>query len=192
MAVTLRDIREDDLENVMRWRMAPEITRYMNTDPVLTLEGQKKWLASIQANSDVKYWIIEIDGMPAGVVNIVGLDREDGKMTWAYYVGEKSLRSFKTALNLEMSMYEHVLVKLNRASVMSDVFSLNKGVIALHEYCGCEVFQGKYDAVHGDEKFMYGIHTVMSFIAFEAGDYDFEDSFMDNMIECEERARNNE
>ena len=147
MAVTLRDIREDDLENVMRWRMAPEITRYMNTDPVLTLEGQKKWLASIQVNSDVKYWIIEIDGMPAGVVNIVGLDREDGKMTWAYYVGEKSLRSFKTALNLEMSMYEHVLVKLNRASVMSDVFSLNKGVIALHEYCGCEVIEEKKNAV---------------------------------------------
>ena len=41
MSVTLRKIRESDLETIMNWRMDPEITRYMNTDPRLTLEGQK-------------------------------------------------------------------------------------------------------------------------------------------------------
>lgn len=44
MSVTLRKVTEGDLEQIMRWRMDPEITRYMNTDPKLTLEGQKKWL----------------------------------------------------------------------------------------------------------------------------------------------------
>lgn len=42
MSVTLRKVTEGDLEQIMRWRMDPEITRYMNTDPKLTLEGQKK------------------------------------------------------------------------------------------------------------------------------------------------------
>ena len=45
MSVTLRKVTEGDLEQIMRWRMDPEITRYMNTDPKLTLEGQKKWFA---------------------------------------------------------------------------------------------------------------------------------------------------
>ena len=45
MGVTLRAIQESDLENIMRWRMAEDITKYMNTNPKLTLEGQKKWLA---------------------------------------------------------------------------------------------------------------------------------------------------
>ena len=44
MSVTLRKVTEGDLEQIMRWRMDPEITRYMNTDPKLTLEGQKKCL----------------------------------------------------------------------------------------------------------------------------------------------------
>lgn len=34
-----RLIKPDDLEMIMDWRMRPEITRYMNTDPKLTIEG---------------------------------------------------------------------------------------------------------------------------------------------------------
>lgn len=147
MSVTLRSIVENDLENIMNWRMAPDITKYMNTDPVLTLEGQKKWLKSISVNPDVRYWVIEIDGKPAGVINLTGLEHEDGKLGWAYYVGEKQLRSFKTALELELNLYEYALMVLNKESVTADVFSLNKGVIALHEYCGCEVVQEKKNAV---------------------------------------------
>ena len=33
MACRLRKIRQDDLENIREWRMLPEITRYMYTDP---------------------------------------------------------------------------------------------------------------------------------------------------------------
>ena len=51
MSVTLRKVTEGDLEQIMRWRMDPEITRYMNTDPKLTLEGQKKWFAKMQHSS---------------------------------------------------------------------------------------------------------------------------------------------
>ena len=78
MGVTLRGIREEDLETIMNWRMDPEITRYMNTDPQLTLEGQKEWLAAIQGNPDVRYWMILVDGREAGVINLTGLTREDG------------------------------------------------------------------------------------------------------------------
>lgn len=93
MSIRLRELREDDLENIMRWRMDPDITRYMNTNPKLTLEGQRKWFKAICGNTDVRYWLIEIDGESAGVINLTGLDRADGCAGWAYYVGEKRLRS---------------------------------------------------------------------------------------------------
>ena len=85
MSVTLRKVTEGDLEQIMRWRMDPEITRYMNTDPKLTLEGQKKWFAKVQQDPDVSYWIIEIDGTVAGVINYTGLTNPtgDGPITWA-------------------------------------------------------------------------------------------------------------
>lgn len=143
MGVTLRKIREEDLEQIMYWRMDPDITRYMNTDPVLTLEGQRKWLQKISADPDLAYYVILVDGMEAGVLNLTGLTREDGVLGWAYYVGVKKLRSLKTALTLEMGMYDHIFDDLGKKALISDVFSLNKGVIQLHLLCGCEILEEK-------------------------------------------------
>ncbi len=143
MGVTLRPIMESDLENIMRWRMDEDITRYMNTNPRLTLEGQRRWLESIRNNSDVRYWVIEVNGTPAGVINLVGLNNPQGDLGWAYYVGEKRQRSLKTALSLEMSMYDYAFDCLHKRAVYSDVFILNQGVIQLHKLCGCEVVEEK-------------------------------------------------
>ncbi|MBR1930480.1 MAG: GNAT family N-acetyltransferase [Lachnospiraceae bacterium] len=143
MSVTLRRIEEKDLENIMRWRMDEDITRYMNTNPKLTMEGQKKWLAGIRESADVAYWLIEVDGEPAGVINLTGLTNPEGDLGWAYYMGEKRLRSIQTALALEMSMYDYVFDILHKHAVYSDVFTLNQGVIALHKLCGCEIVEEK-------------------------------------------------
>ena len=143
MGVTLRPIQESDLENIMRWRMDEEITRYMNTNPKLTLEGQKEWLEQLRVNEDVQYWVIEVQKQPAGVINLTGLTNPKGELGWAYYVGEKKLRSLKTALSLEMSMYDYVFDTLQKKAVYSDVFTLNQGVIQLHKLCGCEIVEEK-------------------------------------------------
>ena len=143
MSVTLREIRETDLENIMRWRMDPEITRYMNTNPKLTMEGQRKWLASIQGSTDVQYWMILVDGREAGVINLTGLDNPDGDLGWAYYMGEKELRSIKTALSLEMSLYDYIFDELHKNALYGDIFTLNQGVIKLHQICGSEIVEEK-------------------------------------------------
>lgn len=143
MSVTLREIREDDLENIMRWRMDEDITRYMNTNPKLTMEKQRAWFASIRENADVKYWLIQVDGQPAGVINLTGLNNPDGDLGWAYYVGEKKLRSLAAAISLEMSMYDYAFLVLKKRAVYGDVFTLNKGVIKLHRLCGCEIVEEK-------------------------------------------------
>ncbi|MCM1568071.1 MAG: GNAT family N-acetyltransferase [Roseburia sp.] len=147
MSVRLRPIEEADLENIMRWRMDEEITRYMNTNPKLTLEGQREWLGRIRENKDVGYWLIEINGQPAGVINLTGLSNPEGRLGWAYYVGEKRLRSIQTALALEMSMYDYAFDILGGKAVYADVFALNAGVIQLHRLCGCEVVEERKAAV---------------------------------------------
>jgi RimJ/RimL family protein N-acetyltransferase len=131
----------------MNWRMDEDITRYMNTNPKLTLEGQKKWLASVRANSDVKYWMILVDGQEAGVINLTGLNNPDGDLGWAYYVGEKKLRSIKTAISLEMSLYDYIFDVLGKNALYGDIFTLNQGVIKLHLMCGSEIVEEKKNHV---------------------------------------------
>lgn len=148
MSVTLRRINESDLEKIMQWRMDEDITRYMNTNPKLTVEGQKKWLVSIRNNPDVSYWIIMVDGQDAGVINLTGLTDSTGVLGWAYYMGEKKLRSLKTALALEMSLYDYIFEVLDKKALISDVFTLNQGVIKLHLLCGCEILEEKCNHVY--------------------------------------------
>lgn len=55
---------------------------------------------------------------------------------------------------------------------------------------GCDLLVGKYDAKNGNEKFMYGISTVMEFIAYRVSEADgdaFSDLFIKNMIKSEKK-----
>ena len=143
MSVTLRGLEDGDLQRIMDWRMDPEITRYMNTNPKLTLEGQRRWLEGIRQNPDVRYWMIRVEGQEAGVINLTGLSRPDGVLGWAYYVGEKRLRSLKTALSLEMSLYDYIFDELGKKALVGDIFTLNRGVIQLHLLCGSQILEEK-------------------------------------------------
>lgn len=54
---------------------------------------------------------------------------------------------------------------------------------------GPNLFKGNYDSKNGNKNFMYGIFTVMEFIAFGAGkEEEFDNVFIKNMIKNEERA----
>jgi len=52
--IQLLKVNETYLELIMNWRMSSDITRYMNTDPVLTIESQKKWFSSFQKDLSKK------------------------------------------------------------------------------------------------------------------------------------------
>jgi len=50
------------------------------------------------------------------------------------------------------------------------------------------LFVGRYDAKNGDEKFMFGVCTVMEFIANEISEEvyeEFRDKFLRNMLDSE-------
>ena len=136
MDISLREIQENDLEQIMEWRMRPDITRFMNTDPVLTLEKQREWLTYIRKEGKVKYWMILIQSRPVGIINLADIDWEGGSSSWGYYIGEKKARSFQAAMSLEMSLYDYVFDALSFKELHNEVFSLNRAVIKIHEACG--------------------------------------------------------
>ena len=139
MAITLREIAEEDLELIMKWRMSEDVTKYMNTNPKLTIEGQKKWLSSTRNRNDVRNWIIEVEGVPAGLINLINIDWKKKTTSWGYYIGEKHLRSLKLAISLEMSLYDYCFDVLDFKEVNSETFKENTGVWKLHIACGCSI-----------------------------------------------------
>ena len=78
------------------------------------------------------------------------------------------------------------------------IYLLNRIPKADRKFCFKEVydylseislFMGRYDALHGDEHFMYGVNTAMEVIANNAGVLDeYAETWAQNMIDSEERA----
>lgn len=60
--------------------------------------------------------------------------------------------------------------------------------IVLNKIRTVPIYNGKYDAKHGDMKFMSGVASVMDWIAYEAEDEDFEDEFWGNIAESQLKA----
>ena len=139
MRFTLRSVREDDLSDIITWRTDPDITRYMNTDPVLTLEVQKQWLKSFDNDPSKRQWMIEVDGERCGLIYLLNTDWKNKTTSWGYYIGVRRLRSMQLALALEMSLYDYVFDALGFQEIRNETFSLNESVIKLHRLCGCEI-----------------------------------------------------
>lgn len=139
MSVTLRKIKEEDLEMIMNWRMKPEVTKYMYTDPVLTLEKQKKWFEKIQRSQEDLYWIIEIDEGPVGLISLNNIDYQNYQCSWAYYIGEDKARGKGLGTILECNIYNYVFDHLKLNKLWCEVFTFNEKVIAIHQKFGSEI-----------------------------------------------------
>lgn len=136
MDVKLLKVREDNLEQIMEWRMRPDITRYMNTDPELTLDGQKLWYYQIKDNPTQRHWVIYVDDVPSGVMQLFDIDSKNKHCSWGYYVANSTVRSLQLAVNLEWNLYDYVFDHLQLHKLCSETFVENKYVTKLHKLCG--------------------------------------------------------
>lgn len=139
-----RKIREEDLAILMEWRMMPEITRYMNTDPKLTMEGQISWLDRIRQEEKKNlldgrrnfYWILEVDNEAAGFMSLVNINMISRKLETGAYVAVKRKRSLRLAIDIQWNLYHYAFDVLNMHKVCEEVFAENEAVNKLLDICG--------------------------------------------------------
>lgn len=140
MKIKLRKIKESDLENIMNWRMKPSVTKFMYTDPKLTLEGQKKWYAKISADPTCRYWIIDVDGVGIGLLGLINIDPDNKKTSWIWYIGEDDYRGKGIAKKIQLNLYDYVFYNMGFNRLYSDILSFNTHEIRnVHEAVGYRV-----------------------------------------------------
>ena len=92
--VALRRLRLDDLVRVREWRNLPEIARYMYTDHEIGEGEHARWFGDALDRPDRRYWIIELEGRPVGLANLVDISERHRRASWAFLTGSlKSIRS---------------------------------------------------------------------------------------------------
>lgn len=139
MSIKLRKITETSLPQIMHWRMLPEISQYMYTDPKLTMESQNHWFNRIRNDDNVRYWIIEVDDIEIGVLDIVDIDLTNLRCCWAYYIADGNFRGRGLGKILECNIYDYVFHRLNLNKLWCEVFTFNDSVIKIHQKFGSEI-----------------------------------------------------
>ena len=139
MTLKLIRIREEDICQVMEWRMLPEVTKYMYTDPKLTKESQLKWYKNISKSDKVKYWVIEFQNYKIGVVNLYNIDRHNKRCFWAYYIADNSYRGKGIGRNLECNIYDYVFYILKFNKLCCEVLEENDKVVKIHQKFGSKI-----------------------------------------------------
>jgi UDP-4-amino-4,6-dideoxy-N-acetyl-beta-L-altrosamine N-acetyltransferase len=162
MSLALVKIMSDDLQQIMDWRMKPEVTKFMYTDPVLTLEGQQKWFDYIQKDQTTMHWLIMIDDVKIGLINLYDIDYKNKRCSWAYYIGDTSFRGRGIATTLECNIYDYVFDVLKLNKLCCEVFAFNEKVIAIHEKFG-SVVEGKYTQhIYKDNQYYDVVHMAIT------------------------------
>lgn len=136
MKYRCRPMTEEDMPLVMEWRMQPDITRFMNTNPKLTLEGQLRWLEKIRKDDRSMYWIVEVDGEPVGVASVNDIDFVNETCSKGVYIGVKEKRTMELFAALYCSQYEFIFSTLKMNKVETEVFAENVFVVELNKRIG--------------------------------------------------------
>ncbi len=69
-----RILQEEDLETLRIWRMLPEVTKYLFTDPTITPEDQKEWFKAQEENYLSVYWMISSQDIDIGYASVFNID----------------------------------------------------------------------------------------------------------------------
>lgn len=134
--IVLRPMTMEDQEMVMKWRTLPEITKYMNTDPVIDMDKQRAWFEKQQQDSTCYNWIIVVDDVPVGVTSISKIDKVNRTCTRGTYIAVQEKRSFEMITSVYASQFDFIFDILQLNKIEIEVFLENKNVVFLSKKCG--------------------------------------------------------
>ena len=127
-------LHETDLEQVINWRTAEHVTRFMLTDIEHDLDKQKRWFAKITNDPSCCYWLIRYQNQPVGLINIADIDLCSRSCSWGFYIGEIEKRNLGGLL--PPFLYNFMFEFSSIETIIADVLETNVLVQKLHRMHG--------------------------------------------------------
>jgi UDP-4-amino-4,6-dideoxy-N-acetyl-beta-L-altrosamine N-acetyltransferase len=137
--IQLRPIQDDDRDRLFAWRNSPHVAAYMYSDHEITPEEHARWFDTVPGDPRRAYWIIVVDGAPAGLANFYDIDRTHSRAAWAYYLADPAIRGRGVGGYVEFWMIEQAFGPLGLRKLWCEVLASNEPVWALHQKFGFQI-----------------------------------------------------
>lgn len=131
--VFFREIKDDDAQQLLHWRLSPRVASMMLSTVPDNLEHQLDWIRTSRKRPDYYHWIFQNDGIDAGFVSIWTIPANIPTMNIGFYIGiEKYGFMAFPALQL---VYNYIFCFLHRQKIDLQIAEGNK-IIKIQELCG--------------------------------------------------------
>jgi UDP-4-amino-4,6-dideoxy-N-acetyl-beta-L-altrosamine N-acetyltransferase len=157
--VSFRDLNESDRDNLFHWRNSPEVSRYMYHNEEIPRANHDRWFSNALNDTNRKYWIIQVDGTPVGLLNLYDIDLKNRKAGWAYYIGDTSKRGHGFSKRCDDFIKNYAFETLGLHKLTCEVLEFNEAVCRIHERNGFRREGVLMDHIKRDD----GFHNVVVF-----------------------------
>ena len=92
MCVTLRQFRREDIPLKVKWINNPENNAFLHYETPISLETTEKWFKRICGQKDRYDAVIEMNGVPVGLIGFLNIDERDAKAEYYITMGEQAYK----------------------------------------------------------------------------------------------------
>ena len=118
------------------WRNKPSVAQHMYTDHRIEEEEHSQWFSTAMRDPDRRYWIITLDGLDLGLVNLYNIDQKNKRCHWAFYIGEEGQRGKGIGAFVEHAVLRHVFEEMKMEKLCCEVLASNVRVANMHKNFG--------------------------------------------------------
>ena len=134
--VELRALAPDDRDRLLGWRNSPDVAAYMYTDHQISPDEHERWFAAIDGDVRRAFWVIDVDGEPAGLANLYDIDRENSRCAWAWYLADPSVRGRGIGGYVQYLVIEKVFGEFGLTELWCEVLESNGRARRLYQKFG--------------------------------------------------------
>jgi UDP-4-amino-4,6-dideoxy-N-acetyl-beta-L-altrosamine N-acetyltransferase len=120
----LRKLKEQDREQILRWRNSDRIRANMYTDHIIAPTEHRIWFDRVTRDESVIYLLFEYRQRPTGLVYFTDIDRENGKCMWGFYLSETDLPRGSGTVMGYLAM-NHIFEEKKMRKVCGEVLDFN-------------------------------------------------------------------
>jgi len=131
----LREVENQDLEQVLRWRNAEHIRRISHKNHLITNREHKTWFRKIKESKTTQCLIFEDNDLPRGIVNISNIDSINRTCSWSIYIGGENPPNGLGSVMGYLAL-EYIFKILGMKIVRAESFSNNIRSIEYHKKLG--------------------------------------------------------
>lgn len=133
--IKLENLTENELPMLLNWRNKEVIRNVMMNSELISWNQHNQWFNNYQRNQSSQTKIFYFDNIPYGVLNIQGIDVENQKCEWGFYIGDEYSPLGMGSL-LGYASLNYIFQDLGIRKLTAEVLSYNTKSIKFHEKFG--------------------------------------------------------